>query len=299
LTRRDRPDLPDLASDQDLHFDCLGPLGQAVAGHPKVIGNAVEESGESSEHAFSQVFPDALKRPCHFQSDKWGFIEAYRHGYVTLHLSLLTMELETPWEMDQYAPVLYRFSGLAGPENAIVLSDETPNELHIKSRDGEHVVLVAVRQLDQLEQGMAGHSLGFHLIRLARTNCLDRRVAQPVKATSFNGAAESFGRRVDRELVVSGRGIPIQLHQFLDDVVERRAQVVNNVSSDGGDLERWLVRHLEAQKAVCGVVWIGLGNERCVRLLTQVQPNFICHSIDVRVGVSEFFNDSGKRVFHG
>src|SRR5437764_1129807 len=138
---------------------------------PKISRQRVEKERERRKHETADELPYLLESRAYVEAKGRSFIEAYRHGQLRLELHCLTVNHELDRQYSEHAPVAYDFSGLIGPEDATVLHDKSPLKSGIHNCDGQHVVLVAIGELTQVQEGMLSQSLGLHLVGLKPANC--------------------------------------------------------------------------------------------------------------------------------
>jgi|SRR5579871_2783282 len=250
------------------------------------VGKGFEEQGERGNHVFPNELSYCLKAAQYVESNELGFLEAYRNGELRLELCFRSIDHEIDGNFSENLPIAYGFSGLIGAEHATTCGiDESPDERTIQRREREHVVLVSIGKLVEVEQRMSPPSFGLHLIWLEPIYGPNSPLVDSIEPPLVHGLGERFRVGADREHALKGGAMAIFPHQFVNDVVQRGSKVMDNIASYSGELGGRLLENLESKCSPCAVARINIGHYRSVRSTVQVKRGFGLEPVKVMVCV--------------
>jgi len=260
----------------------------------------VEKGRESGDEMYAKVLSYSLKAAQHVESMNRGFREAYCDGELRLELRFRPINHEIDGNLREDSTIAYGFNGLIGAKNAAVWSGEFPDKRSVQCGKREHVVLVAVGELMEMYQGMTDLSLRTQMIRLELLDGPHSLCANSIESSFIQGLSKRGAVNADRVEVLKGGRVTVQPNEFVDDVVQGGAQIMDNISRYSRELERRMSQYLEAKDSISAIVCILLGNDRCARSSIYVKSGFRIESAEVFVGVAEFLDNASQGVMiHG
>src|SRR5581483_1870701 len=153
-------------------------------------------------------------------------------------------------------------------------------------RQSERVMLVHVRQFGELPQEVQRALVLIEPIRLEGGDNLESLRRDGVQFLQTDRLVnEVVLAEADRELCLSCRNCPVVNGQFVGDVVERTAKVMDDVPNDDGEIERWLFCEVERES------WFAIARiamtSQSIRAVVHVSPDFVVEHYEMFVGSPE------------
>ena len=290
LNERDAP-LPSLDK-----LDLVRPharLGQLGGGELEGIRKRIKEWLDNRQHQIEHQLAHVDQDVQHLHVLNGSIAERYLRGDLCLYLRFFLDEVAG--HRPDFFAVVHEPVQEVPTEDFTVQADVAPMGASAESGDIECMVLVDVGQFVKVPQGMNLVLVRSELVRLQRCDTIECEQGDAGKATSADALVEEvFLRGADWELRHLGGWEPVATDQFLCDVVEGRAEVVENVTDDYCEMERWLSGDVNHEEAVA-VVRIALGSD-FVRATAQVLRDFGVKGIKVNICSSDLLDDASKRV---
>lgn len=256
---------------------------------PEVIRQLVKEWLESGEDEFPDELTSALQDPDWFAVGHRGVCERYASGGLEVRFDFLVEEIGG--ERCHYRAIVNKSVFELGNDAATVRMSKNCPSLRANGAQDKRAMLVYIRQLGELPQRVV---LPLALVELVGLECghqLERLHGYGVEFLERNRLVQEVVLcQADGELGFVSRLGTVPDAQLVRDVIERPTQVVDNITDDRGQIERWLFENSESDPWFA-VARVALHDES-VRATVNVSSRFVVKGYEMVVGAPEFLDDT-------